>query len=235
MRKLKLIFFWLWPRKRERGSKKVIIWCQEDPNEAITKTLPPGFSLPAVTPCLLQLASGQGLFSPCTRPHLASEALNREPLGWDAVPGAGLLSCLMLSLHLSCKLTSSGLSTLLRLSPVHRGHWAHCMYHLSLHQWSSYQGVFTPFGRWVSGGREQLNELLKVTRGSGPWLPGSGTHTLHPAAPGRAEPLKSMNCRDTRPHISTPWQVLPIIRMLYWSSQMFRWGTPKGQRHILNV
>ena len=63
------------------------MWCQKDPSKAITKTLLPGFSLPAVTPHLLQAASFAGLLSPCPRPPLASGALNGEPLRWTAVPG----------------------------------------------------------------------------------------------------------------------------------------------------
>lgn len=95
MRKLKLIFFWLWPRRRERASKKVIIWCQEDPNEAITKTLPPGFSLPAVTPCLLQLASGQGLLVPVPDPILLLKL-------WTVSLSGGMLFQVQGSSHVWC-------------------------------------------------------------------------------------------------------------------------------------
>lgn len=46
----KLICFWFRPRRREKASEKVTIWCQKDPSKAITRIPPPGFPLPVVKP-----------------------------------------------------------------------------------------------------------------------------------------------------------------------------------------
>lgn len=227
--KLKLIFFWFWPPRRERASGKVTILCQKDPDKGITRTSPPGFSLLVVKPYFAQPASFQGLFSPCPRPPHASGTLSCEPS------------------QVSCHSRRQG-SFYIWCHP-----WAHSMGHFS---WAEFTALSFPNSLLITRhtactishptnnptarGYSPVGQMSQP-RNKSNWMTGSWSHrnsdliflalmlTLYASLPPCTARRKSMNsCRYTRSHISTPWQILPIIHMLHLSSQMFGWGTPKG-------
>lgn len=63
------------------------MWCQKDPSKAITMSLPPGSSLPGVTPHLLQAASFASLFTPVPDPSLLLGPVRGKLLWLMAVLG----------------------------------------------------------------------------------------------------------------------------------------------------
>lgn len=214
------------------------MWCQKDPNKGITGTSPSGFSLLVVKPYFIQPASFPGLFSPCPRPCHASGTVlwahSRCQVSYDSrCQGSFYIWChpwahsmghvlsaeftalsfpnsLLITRHTTCTISHP------TNNPAARGYSPH----------------------WTDDSaekQEQLNDMFMATPGSD-LIFLALTLTLYTSLPPCTVRRKSMNnCRYTRSHISTPWQILPIIHMLHWSSQMFGWGTPKGQRHILNV
>lgn len=199
------------------------------------RTLSPVFSLLIVKPHLVQSVSFPGLFCPCPRLQLASGTLSSKPF---------LVGCL---------------SRCQGFSYVWCRPWAHLV---ALFPWAEYTTLSFPNSLlvtrhmacpishptnnptarvihpiWqISQLRNRATErLVRGHPGTRSHFPGCGAHTLHRSASLSSRRKSMNNCRCIRPHISTPWQVLSIIHILYWSSQMFGWGTPKGKRHILNV
>lgn len=65
----KIIFFGFCPPRRERASE-VTIWCQKDLSKAITRTLPPGFSLPVTKPLSLLPGHFKVCLAPTSDPSL---------------------------------------------------------------------------------------------------------------------------------------------------------------------
>lgn len=83
----KIIFFGFCPPRRERASE-VTVWCQKDPSKVITRTLPPGFSLPVTKPLSLLPGHFKVCLAPTSDPGLCLGLCPVRRLWWAVIPGA---------------------------------------------------------------------------------------------------------------------------------------------------